>query len=152
MMKKILLTVVVLVIVLVGWIFLRNKEAGKLLLNTPTPMVTIVGPSPVIIKNVITYTDSGYIPNTITIKKGEIVIWKNESSVPMWTASAGHPTHKTYPDTNIALCLSLRPVAMFDACKTYGPGESWSFAFYNVGTWGYHNHVKASHWGKIIVE
>ena len=37
-------------------------------------------------------TDSGYEPNEVTIKKGDIVLWKNESSDYHWPASDLHPT------------------------------------------------------------
>src|SRR3989344_5700178 len=123
--KNILLVLVVLLIVVVGWLFLRKNTDVALEIPTPTvsltptPLVSpesTVSPSPIVSKNVITYTDSGYTPNLITIKRGETVIWKNESSNPMWTASAMHPTHKVYPGTDIALCDALRPIAMFDAC------------------------------------
>ena len=174
-MKKILSIVVVLAVVLVGWMLLRNKRDIAVNTSTPTvsptstPLVspfpspavsgspasspsTTTSPSPVISKNLITYTDSGYAPNTITIKKGETVTWKNESKLLMWTASAVHPTHKAYPGTNIANCGTPAGSNQFDACRGVASGQSWSFKFDNVGTWGYHNHLKASDWGKIVVE
>ena len=163
--KKTLLTVVVLAVVLVSWILLSNKEdvavntSTPTVSPTPTPLVspslsplTTVSPSPIISKKVVTYTDSGYSPNTITIKKGETVTWKNDSKLLMWTASAVHPTHKAYPGTNIANCGTPAGSNQFDACGGVASGQSWSFKFDNVGTWGYHNHLKASDLGKILVE
>ena len=138
--KKILLTVVVLVFVVAGWMFLRNR--GEV----------VVSPSPVISKNLVTYTDEGYSPNTITIKKGETVTWKNKSSMTMWTASGVHPVHTAYTGTNIANCGTPASLNQFDACIGVAPGQSWSFKFDLRGTWGYHNHTNASHWGKIVVE
>lgn len=160
--KKTLLTVVVLIVVLVGWMFLRNKGSVEVSSPTPTisptekttPVVTN-NPSPTATpasSNIVIYTDSGYAANTITIKKGETVTWKNNSKFSMWTASAVHPTHKAYPGTNIALCGTNTLVAIFDACKGYDSGDSWSFKFDSVGTWGYHNHSNSSHWGKVVVE
>ena len=162
MNTKITLSAVgVVVAVLVGWVLWANKEDvvinNPYLINTPTPtpLVSpnpIMSPSPVASKNVITYTDSGYTPNTITIKKGETVTWKNESSGSMWTASAVHPTHKVYPGTDIDLCDEVSRKTMFDTCGYYLTGESWSFTFNNVGTWGYHNHLDSSKFGKVVVE
>ena len=159
-MKKVLLIIVVLAVVLVGWMFLKNK--GGVALNTPTPTVypaptflgppETVSPSPVALKNVITYTDSGYSPNTITIRKGETVTWKNESSMPMWTASAVHPTHTVYPGTNITNCGTPAGLKQFDACSRVAPGQSRSFKFDNVGTWKYHNHLNASNVGTVVVK
>lgn len=154
-MKKILLIIVGLVVVLGSWMFLKNKE--EVAINTPTPSVSpepTTSPSPDISKNVVTYTDSGYKPNTITIKKGETVVWKNESSSQMWTASAIHPTHKAYPGTDISLCgaQTLIAISMFDSCAGVVSGQSWSFKFDNVGIWGYHNHLNSSKFGKVVVE
>lgn len=159
-MKKILLTVAILVVVLVGWVVF--KKNNNVVVNTPTPTPSsvltplvspelTVGPSPVVSKNIVTYTDLGYTPNILTVKKGEIVIWKNESSNSMWTASAVHPTHKVYPGTDITACGTQTLLPMFDSCGRIETGQSWSFTFNNVGTWGYHNHVNSSHFGKIIV-
>lgn len=141
---------------------LRNKKSGnEFLLDTPGPTVSptplvspksTVSPSPVVSSKIVTYADSGYTPNTITIKKGETVVWKNESGASMWTASAVHPTHKAYSGTDIAACGTQTLLPMFDSCAGVASGQSWSFKFDNVGTWGYHNHLNSSHWGKVVVE
>ena len=152
-MKKILLVVVVLAVALVGWMLLGNK--GDVMVNTPTPTVSpesILIPTPLVSENVIIYTDSGYTPNTITIKKGETVVWKNESGNKMWTASAVHPTHRAYPGTDITACGTQTLLPMLDSCGKIMSDQSWSFLFNNVGTWGYHNHSNSSHWGKVVVE
>lgn len=95
---------------------------------------------------VVVYTDSGYTPPSLTIKKGDNVTFKNMSTKGMWTASAMHPTHKEYPTTGG--CIS----STFDSCKSILPGEEWSFNFDKVGTWRYHNHVNSSQYGSITVE
>ena len=154
-MKKILLISGIVVVVVVGWMFLKNKKTDVVVSPTLTPLVSpelTLSPPPAVSRNVITYTDSGYTPSTITIKKGETVTWKNQSSISMWTSSAVHPTHKAYPGSEIGMCGTNTLVAIFDACKGYGPGESWSFKFDSIGTWKYHNHLNSSKFGKIIVE
>ena len=154
-MKKTLLTIVVLVIVTAGWLFLKNKNENIVISPTATPSAypqATASPSPVEIKNIVTYTDSGYTPSIITIKKGEAVVWKNESKNMMWTASAMHPLHKVYQGTDISACGSQTLLPMFDSCAGVPSGQSWSFTFNNVGTWGYHNHLNASKFGKVIVE
>ena len=159
-MKKILFTAIVLVVMLASWFFLKNKRD---VVGTPTPTASSVptlsvspestlSPTPVISGNVITYMDSGYSPSTITIKKGETVTWKNEGSKPMWTASAMHPTHRVYPGTDISACGTQTLLPMFDSCGRIESGQSWSFTFNNVGTWGYHNHLDSSKFGKVVVE
>lgn len=102
--------------------------------------------TPPVKENIVTSTSAGYSPSTLTIKKRETVIFKNESSVPVWTASAVHPTHKVYPTTGG--CLG----STFDACVGIKSGESWSFKFDIVGTWKYHDHLNAKNFGTIVVE
>jgi|SRR3989344_3270032 len=100
----------------------------------------------------VTYTDSGYLPKTITIKAGTKVMFVNDSSGGMWTASAMHPTHTVYSGTALTDHCPDAENNTFDECRSNPPGSSWSFTFDKVGEWGYHNHVDASMFGKIIVE
>ncbi len=100
----------------------------------------------------VTYTDSGYSPNALTIKKGDTVTFKNQSSSGMWTASAMHPTHTAYSGTNAQQHCPDPENNDFDECKSDAPGTSWSFTFTKTGSFGYHNHSAASHFGKITVE
>jgi plastocyanin len=46
----------------------------------------------------ILYTDNGYSPKIITVKKGQSVHFINQSKLPMWTASDPHPVHTDYHD------------------------------------------------------
>ena len=94
----------------------------------------------------VTYTNNGFSPATITIKAGGTITFKNTSSRNMWPASGKHPTHTDYPTTGG--CIG----STFDACKAIAPGGEWSFVFDIKGTWGYHDHVNPSSFGKIIVE
>lgn len=100
---------------------------------TPTPTAT-AKPNEVIVR----YTDSGYSPNSVEVSVGTKVTFLNESSVLMWTASAPHPTHTDLPS--------------LDAKVGIGTGKSYSFTFTQKGTWKYHNHLKASHFGSVTVK
>ena|SRR3989344_2485414 len=156
-MKKVFVSGVIVVLAVVAWVFVGNEEAKAPDADLSQPVVSVsseptITPSPVTEQKVVEYTDSGYMPSTITIKKGETVIWKNKSSKFMWTASAVHPTHKVYPGTDIADCGKQDPVGMFDSCKGIPSGEEWSFGFDSVGTWKYHNHSRSSHTGMVVVE
>jgi plastocyanin len=99
-------------------------------------------------KNVITYTNDGFSPDELTIKKGESVTFVNESGSGMWVGSAMHPTHKNYPIKSDSDCLG----SSFDQCESTNNRTEWTFTFEAEGEHGYHNHVKANHWGKVIVE
>lgn len=100
----------------------------------------------------ITYTDSGYMPSELTIKAGDTVVFKNQSTGNVWTGSAMHPTHTVYSGTTLQAHCPDPENNDFDQCKAEGPGTSWSFTFTKKGTWGYHNHVTANRFGKVIVE
>lgn len=83
---------------------------------------------------VVTYTDSGFSPQTIRVQRGTTVTWTNESSRAMWVASDVHPTHEELP-----------------AFDQLGSGQSYSFTFEQTGEWEYHDHLFASHLGTVIV-
>lgn len=69
---------------------------------------------------VVTYTDNGFVPNPVTIKKGETVKWDNESSEQMWVASDPHPIHTDYPG--------------FDELTSIRKGGSYLFTFDKAGS------------------
>ena len=85
----------------------------------------------------VTYTDAGYSPKSLTVKAGTSVTFKNDSAGGMWTASAMHPTHKVLPG--------------FDALKSVMRGGTYTYTFTKVGTWQFHNHVKPSDTGTVVV-
>ena len=96
---------------------------------------------------VITFTDAGFEPSTVAIKKGQTVRWMNNSSTNTWPASAVHPTHSIYPQKSASDCLG----SSFDACRGLAKGETWDFTFNDVGTWKFHDHLHASKTGSVTV-
>lgn len=97
---------------------------------------------------VVRYTDSGFEPQTVTIERGQAVLFVDEASGDMWVASAMHPTHEVYSGTTLREHCNSGAEA-FDQC---GTGEEYNFIFTKQGEWRYHNHVNASHTGTVIVE
>ncbi len=164
-MKKIIITIVIIVVLVGGYFLLKGTAQAPVseainqqpILPTQSsetqPTNTLVKPAVTqSVKNEVIYTNSGYLPSKLTIKVGETVTWKNESSSGLWTGSAMHPTHVIYSGTSLdEHCPDTKNVA-FDECKSSQPGESWSFKFNKKGTWRYHNHVQASDFGSVIVE
>lgn len=122
-------------------------------LNAPAPSPSPTtsspsSPSPAQVSDVkIAYTDNGFAPASITIKKGTKIIFENRANRDVWPASALHPTHTVYPEKSPSDCLG----SSFDACHNVKPSESWSFVFNAVGTWRYHDHLSAGKTGEIIV-
>ena len=119
-----------------------------------TASSTAPNPNELPLPHHVAYTDSGFSPSTLTIKKGETVLWQNQTSKHknMWVASAMHPTHRIYPETDIAKCGTKNAEGMFDECTGVSVKETWSFTFNETGTWKYHNHLNPSHFGSITVE
>ncbi len=162
--------IIAIVVVIVGATLLFVlKEDSPEVTSTPTisassTPVTSASPSTSVSPSVsksatplpttvtVTYTDSGYSPSTVTIPVGGKVIFKNNSSSNVWTASAMHPGHTGYDGTSLSQHCPDVTGTVFDECKGEAPGTSWSFTFTKKGEWGYHNHLKSSNFGKVIVQ
>ena len=78
-----------------------------------------------------------FSPETVNIKKGDTVIWKNLDSADHVVASNPHPIHTDLPGLSSPII------------KT---GGTYEFTFDKVGEFGYHCHLHPSMKGKIIVE
>ncbi len=113
----------------------------------PTSAVPIAPPSlPADSIVMVAYTDNGFSPSSVSIKKGATVRFINQSIETMRVASNPHPIHNGYPTTGG--CVS----STFDSCRGIAPGDSWSFTFDIAGTWGYHNHMNPGKQGKVTVQ
>lgn len=154
-MNKLLIAIIVLVVVGILLAFLlpsqsvapeKASQPADTILAVPAPGSEGVSETVVRSGNAVTILDSGFDPKTLRIKKGEIVIWVNESSRGSWPASAFHPSHTIYPEKGG--CIS----SAFDACRGLQSGEEFNFEFNQTGSWNYHDHLAPSRTGTIIVE
>lgn len=84
----------------------------------------------------ITFTNDGFSPSTLTVKKGTKVTVVNNSNDPVQFSSDDHPTHREDPEINM---------------ETLQPGESGSFTVSTVGTHGFHDHIDDSKTGTLVV-
>lgn len=107
---------------------------------------------PMMGEHVVMYSDSGYSPNELAIKKGDTVTFRNESARETWPASAMHPSHTAYPGSSIQKCETEEMTGIFDACMGLKQGEEWSFMFGEQGEWFYHDHLRPDMFGKIMVQ
>lgn len=98
---------------------------------------------------IVTYTSNGFSPETVTVSVGDTVRFVNNSGNNMWVASDMHPTHADYDGTSLSQHCPDPTNTSFDQCES---GEEYTFTFTKTGTWNYHNHVRASHSGTIIVQ
>jgi len=100
----------------------------------------------------IRYMDDGFSPAVVEVSVGSIVTFVNDSSRDFWPASDLHPTHKSYPGSSIGKCGTEEADSIFDACGGIAPGGSYSFTFDEVGEWNYHDHLRASLGGTVVVK
>lgn len=85
----------------------------------------------------ITYTNSGFSPETLTVTAGTMITIKNDSSEDLQFSSDDHPTHTHNTELNET---------------TIGPDQTETLTLTSKGTWGYHNHLDANKTGTIIVQ
>jgi len=102
-------------------------------------------------ENVVEITATEFSPKILTIKQGDTVQFLNKDSGLHWPASAMHPEHKVYPGSDIEKCKTADKNKIFDACKGLAQGEEFRFTFNEKGTWRYHDHLKLSLTGTIVV-
>ncbi|HEY4520741.1 MAG TPA: hypothetical protein VJJ72_03010 [Candidatus Paceibacterota bacterium] len=159
-MKAALVIAVIAIVALVAFFLMRGDGApNETASPSPTATVTVspsptptasptqtVSPTPSPVVKVVTYTDAGFSPSTVTIKAGEAVTFRNNSTKLMWVASGPHPAHSLYPVKGG--CTD----SAFDQCVGGAVNQSWSFTFSAKGTWPYHNHLSSSHTGKVVVQ
>lgn len=119
--------IAVILISIIAYVFLKTN-------TTPSTQQEVVLGEPVV---TIVRTENGYEPKEVTIKKGDVVLWKNESEEFHWPASDLHPTHGIYPE--------------FDPLKPIAPGDEWKFKFDKVGVWKFHDHIRANKTGTVTV-
>jgi len=86
----------------------------------------------------VTYNSQGFSPKSVTIQKGDTVVFEIKTGKAASIASDPHPMHTGYPE--------------FDQYKSDQRGAStFRFTFDKVGTWQYHDHLNANMTGTVIV-
>ncbi len=139
--------VVVLVAVAVMTLSSRNPEASNIvedqvLLTPPamTPHMENVLKESTGFQHLVSYTDRGFVPDTLNIKNGETVRFTNNSSHNLWVASSASGSDRLYPSEPDESCGQ----SAFDSCVSMKPLEFWEFTFDETGEWSYMNNVTPS--------
>lgn len=146
--------VVIALMVIGGYFLLSNRATAP---ETPTETVETTPTEERAAENtsstIVTYTDGGFSPDTLSVSMGDTVRFVNNSSRGMWVGADDHPTHTSYDGTATGEhCENGAAVGgSFDTCRQAAPGESWEFTFTKAGTFEYHNHAQASHGGTVTV-
>ena len=132
----------VLVFIIASLVFIKQKGGGDVLAPTgeevQVSQETTAIPTDQVPSAIVTYTDSGFNPATMTVRAGEPVSFINNSSRDFWPASGPHPTHTNYPE--------------FDAKLAIPPEGSYTFTFTKPGPWKYHDHLNPALTGTITVQ
>lgn len=117
--RLVIIGVVVLlaIVIIIGVVFSRRGKQA-----TQPPVGKIPEPTAVV-----TITKDGFVPSTLTIKKGQTVKWVNNIDSPHRVASDPYPTHTGLPG--------------FDSGNNLDKGSTYVFNFQNTGTFGYHDHL-----------
>jgi plastocyanin len=112
---------------------------------TPTPLITqitTVTSTPTFIKtpsvsdNTITINKSGFYPASMTVKSGSTVRWLNADSTK--DPALYNPTHR------------ITVLNVVDG-QLISPGQSWSWIFYQPGTYLYSDMLHPDLAGTVIV-
>ncbi len=154
--------IVAIVLIILGFSLLSNKNAGQKnetseqgetsLQDETSQGETGAEEIPEPIEHIVEITNEGFVPKTLKIKKGDKVTWINKIVTKIRPAGDVHPTHTNYPGSSVIKCGTAAEKEAFDACRELLNGESYSFVFNEVGSWGYHDHLQPSKDGKVIVE
>lgn len=155
-MKGLITIIVIIAIAVVAFFILRDGTGPEVLpqdINEQAQLIeggTNDGSADVVVETVdtaidttgevivVTYSDDGFTPKEVNVAVGQTVRFVNESSGNMWVASDNHPSHEIMPE--------------FDDKKSIVNSENYEFTFTKIGKWSYHNHVKPSAIGTVIVK
>jgi len=96
-------------------------------------------------------TASGFSPAQVTVANGGTVTFINDTTGGMWVASDEHPTPTDYDGTSRTThcAAGYTGPTPFDQC---GNGKTYSFTFTKVGSFTFHNHLRASETGSVTVQ
>jgi len=136
--------IIIVVIVVIAGVIWAQKGGAPATTNTNTdssqstqPDTTTTPTDADKVAATISYTNSGFTPQQITVKSGDTVRIKNDSDNALSFNSDDHPTHTKEAELNVG---------------DVEPGQSKTFVVTKKGTWGYHNHENPNDTGSIIVE
>lgn len=111
-----------------------------------TATTTATSTAPAAPKHVVTYTDAGFDPKTITIAQGETVTFENLSAYGM----------QVFVDAITRGATTTIPkdcdTGVFVECAAASENGSWSYTFDTAGTYNYHNNIDPTRTGTVRVK
>lgn len=112
-------------------------SAGTVMAVISQAPVRIVPTSTTHAANVVTFTDNGFTPKTLTVKTGTMVKFLNQSNKRMWVESADVSGGKKLEQFNMGVSV--------------GRDGFYEFQFTSNGTWGFFDHNSQHLTGSIVV-
>jgi plastocyanin len=145
-MKGLLIVIAIAIVVFLGYKVVKSNSGNSgsygsvATNNTPSPEMTGAAGTitPVNNSSVVQITQAGFVPDVVTIKTGETVVWQNPDGVSATVNSDVHPTHLLYPPLNLG--------------EVPPQGGQVSLKFDKAGTFTYHNHLNPSQTGTVVVQ
>ena len=129
--------VIIVVLAVSGVLLLKNNSSKTGSGNMPEQAQNSSGQiSPAENVNV-TVTDTGFNPQTITVKTGQQVVWTNKSGKSATVNSETYPTNLLWPFLNLG---------QFD------DGSSVSVIFDKKGKYLYYNYLVPDQKGTVVVQ
>ena len=149
----IIVVVAVLIILAAGFFYIQNNNTNPSDNSTgvPTEQPTTTAPqgeaSPTPMtspsqeeaqgETTVTITQSGFESATTTISPGASITWTNESGTGATVSSDAHPSHTLWPFIN---------------SNVLKDSETHTVMFDEAGTYTYHDHLKPSSKGTVVVK
>ncbi len=134
--------VVVAVLLLGGYLLMNGSKKPTSSNNSSTNTNTSTNNSTTASDSVtVTYTDSGFTPSSVTLKKGGTLTWKNDASDQVQIGVNPHPVH-----------TGNRAITNGEFTLDLNPGDTKTITINDTGTFGYHDHLDPTISGTIIVQ
>lgn len=111
----------------------------------PTPADTVAAQQGQSFQLLVSYVNTGFEPQSVTIKAGETVRFTNNSTEELWVA-ADDSAGALYPHVQNGCGSSA-----LDSCGPLEPGQYWQFTFTEKGTWSFTNNLDKSNGATIAV-
>ena len=140
-MNKILFLSIAVLVIIGAFLLIDNKRQQMIPVATKQTSVATqpkqIGTPESQLRVSLNVTASGFDPQTITVKTGTQVVWRNISGRTVTVDSDLHPTHRLYPPLNLG---------------PFENGSSVRLVFDKPGMYKYHNNLDSSQTGGVVVQ
>ncbi|MDP3989236.1 MAG: hypothetical protein Q8P93_03315 [bacterium] len=147
--RLLILTALMAAVTVLWWSYTPNYAIPETVAVDEGVVEEVVEATPVVEKSaptktatgayIVRYTNDGFTPFMIEIRRGQTIQFQNESSRALWVTTKDHPTAKQQALDELDFGRSLQL------------GQVYEYTANKVGVWGYYNLNDRSHLGTIVV-